>query len=101
MKAERNRNWGVAGIILLGLAVCLMALPAQTKYSGGSGTVDDPYQIATAADLIALGDDPNDYDKHLVLTADIDLDPNLPGGKVFDRAVIGTRVTTRAYLAGI
>jgi hypothetical protein len=31
---------------------------------------------------------PADYDKHFILTADIDLDPNLPGGKVFDRAVI-------------
>jgi thioredoxin len=58
------------------------------KYSGGSGTADDPYQIATAADLIALGEDPSDYDKHFILTADIDLDPNLPGGKVFDKAVI-------------
>ncbi len=59
------------------------------KYSGGSGTADDPYRIATAADLIALGETPEDYDKHFILTADIDLDPNLPGGKVFDKAVIG------------
>ena len=47
-----------------------------------------PYQIATAADLIALGETPEDYDKHFILTADIDLDPNLPGRKVFDKAVI-------------
>jgi hypothetical protein len=59
------------------------------KYSGGTGEPNDPYQIATAADLIALGEEPNDYDKHFILTADIDLDPNLPGRKVFDRAVIG------------
>lgn len=63
---------------------------APCKYTGGSGTPDDPYQIATAADLIALGEDPNDYDKHFILTANIDLDPNLPGRKVFDRAVIGS-----------
>jgi rhodanese-related sulfurtransferase len=61
---------------------------APCKYSGGSGTADDPHRIATAADLIALGESPEDYDKHFILTADIDLDPNLPGGKVFDRAVI-------------
>jgi len=61
---------------------------AQRKYSGGSGTADDPYQIAAAADLIALGESPEDYDKHFILTADIDLDPNLPGRKVFDKAVI-------------
>jgi len=61
---------------------------AQRKYGGGSGTPDDPYQIATAADLVALGETPEDYDKHFILTADIDLDPNLPGRKVFDKAVI-------------
>jgi hypothetical protein len=74
------------------LTTCLLVLPVQAKYSGGSGTADDPYQIATAADLIALGNEPNDYDKHFLLTADIDLDPNLPGRKVFDKAVIGPDV---------
>jgi len=71
------------------LAICLVSLPAQAKYSGGTGEPKDPYQIATAADLIALGETPEDYDKHFILTADIDLDPNLPGRKVFDKAVIG------------
>ncbi len=45
---------------------------ALAKYSGGTGEPNDPYQIATAADLIALGEEPNDYDKHFILTADID-----------------------------
>jgi hypothetical protein len=72
------------------LMMCLFVLPAHAKYGGGSGTGADPYQIATAADLIALGETPADYEKHFVLTADIDLDPNLPGRKVFDKAVIGT-----------
>jgi len=66
----------------------LDAVAQLRKYSGGSGTAEDPYQIATAADLIALGETPEDYDKHFILTADIDVDPNRPGGKVFDRAVI-------------
>ena len=61
---------------------------APCKYGGGSGTATDPYQIATAADLIALGETTDDYDKHFILTADIDLDPNLPSRKVFDKAVI-------------
>ena len=52
-------------------------------HSGGSGTVDDPYRIASAQDLIALGDTSSDYDKHFVLTADIDL-----SGYLFDQAVI-------------
>ncbi len=60
----------------------------QHKYGGGTGEPNDPYQIATADDLMLLGDSPEDYDKHFILTADIDLDPNLPGRKVFNKAVI-------------
>ncbi len=74
------------------IVVCLVSFPAYAEYGGGSGTADDPYQIATAADLIALGESPEDYDKHFILTADIDLDPSLPGGKVFDKAVIAPDV---------
>jgi len=61
---------------------------ALMKYGGGTGEPNDPYQIAAAANLILLGDSPEDYDRHFILTADIDLDPNLPGRKIFDRAVI-------------
>ncbi len=70
------------------LAVCLLAVPGQAEYSGGTGEPNDPYQIAAAEDLIALGETPEDYDKHFILTTDIDLDPNLPGRKVFDRTVV-------------
>jgi rhodanese-related sulfurtransferase len=61
---------------------------SEPKYAGGDGTEADPYQIATAEDLIALGETPEDYDKYFILTADIDLDPNLPGRMVFYEAVI-------------
>ena len=74
--------------LFLTMAVCLLAVAAQAKYSGGSGMPGDPYQIATVADLVLLGDSPTDYDRHFVLTADIDLDPKLPGRKVFEKAVI-------------
>ncbi len=83
------------------IAACLFALPAHAKYSGGTGEPNDPYQIATAADLIALGNEPNDYDKHFILTADIDLDPKLPGRKVFDKAVIAPDTDpTKEYFQG-
>ena len=62
---------------------------AAKKYAGGTGEPNDPFQIATAEDLMLLSDSPEDYDKHFILTADIDLDPNLPGRKVFNKAVIG------------
>jgi hypothetical protein len=86
---------------LVTLTMCLLALPGYAKYSGGTGEPNDPYQIATAADLIALGETPEDYDKHFLLTADIDLDPNLPGREVFDKAVIGPDTDpTNYYLVG-
>ena len=84
MRIQRGAN----RVIHVLLTVSLFAVAANAQYSGGSGTADDPYQIATAADLIALGKTPDDYDKQFILTADIDLDPNLPGGKVFGEAVI-------------
>jgi len=60
---------------------------AQRKYGGGSGTAENPYQIATAANLIALGETPEDYHKHFIMTADIDL-----AGHVFDKAIIAPDV---------
>ncbi|UCG56819.1 MAG: hypothetical protein JSU70_18375 [Phycisphaerales bacterium] len=81
-----NSGWIVGlGMNAQGEIHAILLVP---KYSGGSGTAEDPYQIATAEDLMQLGETPEDYDKHFILTADIDLDPNLPGRKVFDRAVI-------------
>lgn len=76
-------------IIALMFTICFLCLPTYAKYSGGTGVPDDPYQIATAEDLMLLGESPEDYEKHFILTDDIDLDPNLPGRKVFDEAIIG------------
>jgi len=75
------------------LAIFLFIITSITTakgigYSGGNGDPNNPYQIATAQDLIDLGETPDDYGKSFILMADIDLDPNLPGGKVFDQAVI-------------
>jgi len=49
------------------------------RYGGGTGTLDDPYQIWTADQLIGLAYHPDDYDKHFALMTDVDLsviDPN-------------------------
>ncbi len=61
------------------LAICLCSLPAYGKYSRGNGTADH---------LILLGETPEDHDKHFILAADLDLNPNLPRRKVFHKAVI-------------
>ena len=46
---------------------------ASGKYGGGTGDPNDPYLIYTAKNLDAIGADPNDWDKHFKLMADIDL----------------------------
>lgn len=74
-------------MVVLWIGICLISVEVF-GYSGGSGEPYDPYQIATAQDLMGLGDEPNDYDKAFILTADINLDPNLPGRRIFDQAVI-------------
>ncbi len=53
------------------------------KYSGGYGTADSPYQIATKQDLLDMAANVEDYGQRFVLTADIDL-----AGEVFSTAVI-------------
>lgn len=75
-------------VLLKVVLVLVLSVSAFAQYSGGTGEPNDPYQIATATDLILLGETPDDYDKHFILIADIDLDPTLPGRKMFDRAVI-------------
>ena len=66
--------------------------PVGGKYGGGTGEPNDPYLIYTAAHLNALGAEPNDYDKHLKLMADIDL-----SGHSYDRAVIAPDVGGDGY----
>ena len=43
------------------------------KYSGGTGEPNDPYRIATPNDLNSIGLDPCDWDKHFLMTEDINL----------------------------
>ncbi len=79
---------------------------ADAEFAGGKGQPNDPYQIATAKQLISIGSDPNLLNKHFVLVADIDLDPNLPGGRVFATAVIAApagdpKNAKRLFFAGV
>jgi hypothetical protein len=78
------RAWFRSVFILGVVATCASAV----EFAGGTGEAGDPYQIGTAEQLIAVGQDPNLLDKHFVLIRDIDLDPNTAGGRVFTQAVI-------------
>ncbi len=77
-------RWIACGVVVCGCATTTLGV----EFAGGTGEPNDPYQIATAEQLIAFGSDGYLFDKHFVLIADIDLDPNLPGGRVFDASVI-------------
>ncbi|MCK5000717.1 MAG: PASTA domain-containing protein, partial [Anaerohalosphaera sp.] len=69
------------------LAVAVIVLFSQSgfcgTYGGGSGTAENPFLISTAEHLNEIGVDPNDWDEHFLLTADIDL-----GGEVYVTALI-------------
>ena len=73
-------------VVLLVLMLCTGA--AAVDFAGGTGEPNDPYQIATFEQLLAMDDDPNLYDRHFALVADINLDPDLPGGKIFSGPVL-------------
>ncbi|MDH4241511.1 MAG: peptidase A26, partial [Phycisphaerae bacterium] len=71
MSGTRKSN--LLGRITVLFALCCFCLPAQAKYGGGSGTSNDPFLIYTAEQMNAIGADANDWDKHFLLCADIDL----------------------------
>ena len=75
-------NLTVSGLSYVG-PNALYAVPEPAKYSGGTGEPTDPYQIASAADLLALAANTADYGECFILTADINM-----GGQVFTTAII-------------
>ena len=62
-------RWIVCGMVICGCADALFGV----EFAGGTGEPNDPYQIATAEQLIGFGADGDLLDKHFVLIADIDL----------------------------
>jgi len=79
-------------VVVLLLFFSILPNPGLAKYSGGTGEPNDPYQIATADDLLALAEDTNDYNQCFILTDDIDLDP-----RTFTTAVIARDTNNSNY----
>ncbi len=75
------------------VTICVLILAfgqlATAQYGGGAGEPNDPYQIYTAEQMNAIGANPNDWNKHFKLMADIDLSTYT--GTEFN--IIGTEVT--------
>jgi hypothetical protein len=76
-----------SGIILI-VCLILQSLALSAEFAGGTGEPNDPYQIASAEQLISIGLVDNFQQKHYILIEDIDLDPNLPDGRIFTNALI-------------
>jgi beta-lactam-binding protein with PASTA domain len=66
-----------------------------SNYSGGWGSSEDPYQIATKQDLLGLAGFTEDYNKCFILTADIDLE-----GQIFTTAIIAPDTSTSSGFQG-
>jgi hypothetical protein len=75
-----------AAIIIVGLVLPSICF----GYSGGSGTTEEPYQIATAEDLNDIGNHPEDWGKHFILVNDV----NLAGYTGTQFRIIGNSTTT-------
>jgi len=67
------RYFGILRIIPFLIVACCLAFPARAQYGGGTGEPNDPYLIYSAGHLNAIGAEPNDWDKHFKLMADVDL----------------------------
>jgi hypothetical protein len=64
-------QWAVSLFLLV--ILYFSVLPAQAQYGGGGGTAENPFLIYTAEQMNAIGVNPDDFDKHFKLMADIDL----------------------------
>lgn len=87
MRASVKTSASLFSCVFAGLYVLGGVVQAQ-PFAGGTGEAGDPYRIAAAEQLLAIETDPSFLEKCFVLVADIDLDPNLPGGRAFDAALI-------------
>jgi hypothetical protein len=67
------RTGVVGGIVYAAVTLCCANVLGAVDFAGGTGEPNNPYQIATAEQLIAVGSDPNLAKSHFVLTASIDL----------------------------
>jgi len=82
-------------ILSLTAILTLAACSAFGAYSGGTGEPNNPYQIATKADLLTLAATTADYGKCFILTADVNM-----AGQVFTTAIIAADTNVRAGFQG-
>ncbi len=86
-------------LILLGLLSNAIG-NAVEPFIAGTGTPNDPYEIETVEQLLAIGQDRDLLSQCDILMSDLDLDPNLPGRWGFDQAVIAPGDNWRDVFTG-
>ena len=59
--------------IILMVCLTLQSSALSVEFAGGTGVLNDPYLINTTEQMNTIGAEPNDWDKHFKLMADIDL----------------------------
>jgi hypothetical protein len=77
-----SRNHRVAVVVLAVSALCPWTVMQAAQFAGGTGDPNTPCEIAAPKQLVALGADPNFWNKHYVLMQDLDMkgvDPNAIG----------------------
>lgn len=80
-------------LFILFFSLIFTSTSSAYNFAGGTGEPNDPYQIATAEQLLSIGSDPNLLDKCFILVNDIDLDPNVTGIGPFTQALIAPDVS--------
>ncbi len=55
------------------ICIAIFAAVSQAQYSNGDGTRENPYKIRTPSDWLTLINRSGDWNKHFILTADLDL----------------------------
>jgi len=89
---ERGMRTRATFILSFTAVIILASGSAFGAYSGGTGVPNNPYQIASKADLLALAANTADYSKCFILTADIDMQ-----GQVFTTAIIAPTSSSNRF----
>ena len=83
-------------VILSSFILCLFSQSLLAQYAGGTGTVDDPFLIATAEQMNTIDLHQEHWNKHFKQVADIDL--GVYTGEQFHRiSVYGTNPFTGTF----
>ena len=69
---KKKRTYLQAYLLFLAVLSWDVFAAHAAEYSGGAGTEAEPYQISVVADWITLTSAADDWDKHFILTVDLD-----------------------------